>query len=34
MILKLHHNLVYPALHGKWSKVIRFVEWLRECSSD
>jgi LysR family transcriptional regulator, glycine cleavage system transcriptional activator len=23
------HHLVYPEAHGKWSKVVRFVEWLR-----
>ncbi|HSQ10018.1 MAG TPA: LysR substrate-binding domain-containing protein [Burkholderiaceae bacterium] len=23
------HHLVYPESHGKWSKVVRFVTWLR-----
>jgi LysR family transcriptional regulator, glycine cleavage system transcriptional activator len=27
------HHLVYPPPHGKWNKVARFVEWLRETSA-
>jgi len=26
------HHLVYPPLHGRWNKVLRFVEWLRQQS--
>ena len=24
------HHLVYPKAHGQWSKVRRFVAWIRE----
>jgi LysR family glycine cleavage system transcriptional activator len=27
------HHLVYPSLHGRWNKVMRFVEWLRESAA-
>src|SRR5512134_1535118 len=27
------HHLVYPESHGKWSKVVRFVTWLRSEAS-
>jgi LysR family transcriptional regulator, glycine cleavage system transcriptional activator len=32
-ILVHAHHLVYPASHGKWSKVVRFVTWMRRESS-
>ncbi len=28
-ILVHAHHLVYPESHGQWSKVVRFVTWLR-----
>ncbi len=27
------HHLVYPEAHGKWNKVVRFVNWLRREAS-
>jgi LysR family glycine cleavage system transcriptional activator len=29
-VFQVHaHHLVYPESHGKWSKIVRFVSWLR-----